>query len=108
MKKILLIFLLAQSTYTFAFQLNEKSKFSYIEVITDCTQVYDDGIFRNIFSKFQVYDKNGEKVLEVGSSYDKPAIIKLESGEYKLIKTNCGKVIEKKILIESNNLKVIF
>ncbi|MBE0551766.1 MAG: hypothetical protein IH619_05245 [Ignavibacterium sp.] len=90
-------------------QVNDQGKkISFIEVKVPCTEVYDAGIYRKVYSLFQIFDASGNKVLGVSQKYDRPAQFKLSEGDYTLIiDLSNGKLIEKEITVFGNQFEVI-
>lgn len=90
-------------------QINDQEKkISLVEVKVPYTEVYDDGIYRKIYSSFQIFDDNGNKVIGLSQKYDRPAQFKLSEGDYTLvINLSNGKLIEKEFTIVGNQFEVV-
>lgn len=86
-----------------------EKRYTMVEVVTPSKVVYDDGVYRTIFSSFSIFDKDGNKIIGVGEVPDTPAQIKLPNGTYKISTTDSnGKVIEEEFVVENEcNLQVI-
>lgn len=83
-------------------------KFSLVEIKVPYTEVYDDGIYRKLYSSFQIFDEKGNKVIGLSQKYDCPAKIKLPEGKYTFIVILSNeKVIEKDITVVGNQFEVI-
>lgn len=90
-------------------QLNEPTeKFSIVEVLVPNTDIYDDGIYRKLYSSFQIFSEEGKKLLGVPEKYDRPAKIKLPEGQYTfIVKRSNGEFIVKELTIVGNRFEVI-
>lgn len=78
-----------------------ETRYSIVELSTPQKIVYDDGLYRNVFSAFTIYDKNENKILSSGEVYDLPAKVKLLPGTYKVTYTNSkGKLVTEDIEIK--------
>lgn len=108
-KKILsIVFILFLSSGLFAFSNQSDEKISFVEIKTFSKEIYDDCIYRTIYTGFKVYDGNGNKILSVGETYDKPAIIKLNEGDYTIEVKNVNEIVTKKISVNCCNIRVKF
>ncbi len=75
----------------------EKNNYSYVEIITPIKTVYDDGVYRVVFSAFSLYNESDEKILDCGEVYDYATIIKVPHGTYKIkFYNDKGELIERK------------
>ncbi len=90
-------------------QLNEPTeKFSIVEVQVPNKKVYDDGIYRKLYSSFQVFNEDGRKVIGVPEKYDRPDKIKLKEGNYKfVVRLENGDLLERDFTVEGNQFQVI-
>lgn len=90
-------------------QVNDQgNKISLIEIKVPYTEVYDDGIYRKVYSSCQIFGASGNKVLGVSQKYDRPAQFNLSEGDYTLIiNLSNGKLIEKEITVVGNQFEVI-
>ncbi len=71
---------------------------SIIEVETNYTEIYDDGVYRKLYDSFEIKDQNGKTILCVPKELDKPAQVKLSVGTYILSTiTSIGDTITKKV-----------
>lgn len=83
-------------------------KISLVEVQVPFTEVYDDGIYRKLYSSFQVFDENGNKVVGLSQRYDYPAKIELSQGKYTfIVSLSNGELIEKEVQVLGNQFEVI-
>lgn len=79
-----------------------QTNYSIIEINTPAEKVYDDGIYRKVYSSFTIYNSNDKIILSSGKYYDNPAQVKLPKGVYKIEFQNSERTISiKKIEIES-------
>ncbi len=90
-------------------QINDETKkISLVEVHVPFTEVYDDGIYRKLYSSFQIFDENRNKVVGLSQRYDYPAKIELSQGKYTfVVRISNGELIEKEITIVGNQFEVI-
>ncbi len=58
---------------------NEKA---VIQVFSPLQEVYDDGVFSDVFSEYKIYDMEGNELITVSASYDSPRNIEIEMGQY--------------------------
>lgn len=89
---------------------NRSTGYSIVEIITPSKVVYDDGIYRTVYSSFTLYNESGEKVLSSGDVFDFATKVKLQEGTYKILcKNEDGKIIEKSFVIDKENMvRVIY
>lgn len=106
MKNILLtslLFTILISQNSFA-STGEKNSYSIVEVVTPAKEVYDDGIYRTLFSSFYITDQNGNKVLNSGEVFDRAAHVKLTEGTYKIYYIDLnGKLSSKELEVSKGN-----
>lgn len=86
---------------------SEQKAYSIVEILTPARLVYDDGLYRTVFSSFTIFDGNGNKILSSGEVFDFAARVKLPLGNYKIITSDekgstfvKDLTIEKEILIQ--------
>ena len=83
----------------------EEDNFLIVEVVTPAKQVYDDGIYRILFSAFYILDSQGNKIVSSGEVFDYAAKIKLKEGNYTIFYNNLsGKLVQKEINITKGNM----
>jgi hypothetical protein len=90
-------------------QINDETKkISLVEVHVPFTEVYDDGIYRKLYSSFQVFDEKGNKVVGLSQRYDYPAKIELSQGKYTfIVSLSNGELIKKEVQVLGNQFEVI-
>jgi len=103
-------FIFVISSIVTLFQFNslasdgEKNFFTVVEVVTPSKEVYDDGIYRTMFSSFYVVDEAGNKIISSGEVFDYAAKIKLSEGKYKIFFRNLNdQLVQKVIIVERGN-----
>lgn len=96
------------STFVLVSEDVEQKNFSLVEVRTDYEEIYDDGIYRKVYSGFEVLDIDGNKILSVGEQFDRPAVIKIYDGNYTIRSNKNNETIDKKIAVSRCNLEVKF
>lgn len=70
--------------------------------------MYDDGIYRKLYSSSQIFDENGNKIIGLSQKYDCPAKIKLPEDQYTfMVRLSKGELIEKEIIIVGNQFEII-
>lgn len=106
---IMVVFLLLALNIQILAQLNEPTeKISIIEVIVPNTVVYDDGIYRKLYSSFNIFSEDGIKLLGVPEKLDRPAKIKMKEGKYTfIVKLQNGSLLEKDYTVDGNQFQVI-
>ncbi len=82
-----------------------KPEKGFLKVYTAIEKKYDDGITKNIFKPYKIFDESGNLLIIVGSSLEEPAAVKLLHGNY-LIAAEMRKGIPEtfKVLIESGKI----
>lgn len=105
---IIILLITGLSTQILA-QLNEPTeKKSIIEVIVPNTEVYDDGIYRKLYSSFHILNADGVKLIGIPEKFDRPAKIKMNEGNYTfVVKLQNGSLLEKEYTVDGNQFQVI-
>lgn len=103
---LLSLFIQITSLHIFSYTINfEENNFLIVEVITPAKRVYDDGIYRNLFSSFYVLDIKGNKIVSSGEVFDYPAKIKLKEGNYTIFYfTLTGKLAHRELYLKKGNM----
>ncbi|WP_041294187.1 hypothetical protein [Ignavibacterium album] len=104
MKKIFLTSILVFATLHSFASNGEKKSYSIVEVVTPAKEIYDDGIYRTLFSAFYITNEEGNKVLSSGEVFDKAANVKLTEGTYKIYYSDSnGKLSSKDLEVTKGN-----
>jgi len=112
MKNIILSFAFILSfglTNIFA-TIGDNGGYSIVEVVTPVKIVYDDGMYRKVYSSFIIYDEIGNKIVSSGEVFDFAAKVKLPKGSYRILTLNDrGDLLEKNFVIDKENVfQIIF
>lgn len=84
------------------------SKYINITIITPTTEVYDDGVFRNLFTGYSIFDTNNELLVQIAPSIDIPVILKIKEGVYFIKKQhNTNKIFQITIASNLSNVFII-
>ncbi|MFZ6033976.1 MAG: hypothetical protein ACOYVE_11805 [Melioribacter sp.] len=103
-KTLLAALILLGLSYIARGSAHEAQNIVIIEVVTQYRFVYDDGVFRKVYSPFSILDENGQTVINSGEVYDRPTQIKIKPGHYKIVvKNSSGYSKAKEITIKHGN-----
>ena len=72
---------------------------SKVVIYTPVGEVYDDGVFRKLYSGFRIYDTENNLLLRVSTSIDQPVQLRMETGEY-LVRTDTNNKAVYRLVVE--------
>ena len=114
MKKLTLFFLILFTIILTSIKFSNSESIKevgYIKVYTSSVLIYDDGIYRTQYAPFYILNEDRKIILKVGSTFDEPSTIALNSGTYYIVEDAGNSFVPNtgiKITISHSTVKTVF